>query len=65
MTELRCGNCNHWLGESPVELVFVETVERGPDARIASPRDLRLCKSCGRVNVFVARDALDRYLATA
>lgn len=63
--EVRCGNCSHWLGESPEPLVYIEHVERGGDARIGAPRDLRLCKSCGRVNVFVARTDLDARLQNA
>lgn len=63
--EIRCGNCSHWLGESPSELVFVEHVQRGPDARVIPPRDLRLCKSCGRVNVFVAREEVEARLKRA
>lgn len=61
--DIRCGNCSHWLGESAVPLVFVEHVKRGTEARISAPRDLRLCKSCGRVNVFVAREHLHAALA--
>lgn len=56
---VRCGNCKHWLGESPEPLVFVEDVGRSDEARVDPPRDLRLCKSCGRVNVFIARKDLD------
>lgn len=61
--EIRCGNCKHWLGESAVPLVYIEHVGHGTEARVAAPRDLRLCKSCGRVNVFVARDHLAEALA--
>lgn len=64
-TEVRCGNCSHWLGESSVPLVYVEHVRRGSEARVSAPRDLRLCKSCGRVNVFVARDHLHAALASS
>lgn len=56
---IRCGNCDHWLGESPEPLVFVEHVGRGTDAKINPPRDLRLCKACLRVNVFIKRSDLD------
>jgi hypothetical protein len=61
--EIRCGNCRHWLGESAVPLVYIEHVGHGTKARVAAPRDLRLCKSCGRVNVFVAREHLNAALA--
>lgn len=64
MNELRCGNCSHWLGEAPVPLVRIDVVARGSDARVKPPRDLRLCKSCGRVNVFVARADLEARLAS-
>lgn len=62
--EVRCGNCSHWLGESPVPLVFIEHVQKGADAKVLAPRDLRLCKSCSRVNVFVALEHLQARLAT-
>jgi hypothetical protein len=58
-TPLRCGSCNHWLGESVEPLAFVECVKNGMDATIAPPRDLRLCKSCLRVSVFIPRRDLD------
>lgn len=58
-TELRCGNCDWWLGESTVELVYIEHVARGPETSVATPRDLRLCQNCRRVNVFIARLDLD------
>ena len=64
MTDLRCGNCGHWLGETPTELVLVEHVTRSSDTKVGAPRDLRLCASCNRVNVFVARASLDGTLAT-
>lgn len=57
--ELRCGGCQYWLGESAEPLVFVETVAKSADALVQRPRDLRLCKSCGRVNVFIRRGDLD------
>lgn len=64
MTELRCGSCGNWLGEAAVDLVFVEDVEKGQKSvsslDVQRPRDLRLCKSCERVNVFVPRSDLDR-----
>ena len=62
MNEVRCGNCKHWLGEASEPLVFVEDVNRGPDTKVSEPRDLRLCKSCNRVNVFIPRSVLDRRL---
>ena len=58
-TSLRCGKCGYWLGESTVSLVRVEHVSKGNDVTIAPPRDLRLCKQCSRVNVFIARADLD------
>ena len=58
-TTLRCGNCNHWLGESVERLVFIKHVGKSPEAGIERPRDLRLCKSCSRVNVFIPRSDLD------
>ncbi|MFW6089686.1 MAG: hypothetical protein ACODAB_08030 [Gemmatimonadota bacterium] len=60
--EIRCGKCSHWLGEAPEPLVYVEHVGRSTEARVEPPRDLRLCKSCGRVNVFVARTDLGERL---
>lgn len=63
MTDLRCGTCNYWIGESAIDLVRVEVVDRSAETRVATPRDLRVCKSCGGVNVFVSKDALDRSLA--
>lgn len=56
---VRCGNCQHWLGEAPEALVYVEHVGKGAEAKVEPPRDLRLCKSCNRVNVFIARKDLD------
>ncbi|WP_425154697.1 hypothetical protein [Candidatus Palauibacter sp.] len=58
MGELRCARCDCWLGESAEPLVHVDTVTKGYDVTLAPPRDLRLCKSCGRVNVFVPRRSL-------
>lgn len=60
MSELRCKGCSHWLGESPVPLVYVESVKKSAEARITTPRDLRLCKSCGYINVFIARADLEK-----
>jgi hypothetical protein len=56
---LRCGSCDYWLGESVVPLVRVEHVAKGDEVTIRPPRDLRLCKACGRVTVFVAIRDLD------
>lgn len=56
---LRCGNCHCWLGEATVELVRIEVLEKGAEATIRPPRDLRLCKQCRRVNVFVPKADLD------
>jgi hypothetical protein len=56
--ELRCGACNYWLGESVAPLVRLGTVEKSSEATVKRPRDLRVCKSCGKVNVFLARSAL-------
>ncbi len=44
-------------------MIFVDHVSRDPEAEIGPPRDLRLCKSCGRVNVFVQKDDLDLHMA--
>lgn len=63
-TEIRCGNCSHWLGEASLPLVYIEHVRRGAEAKVAAPRDLRLCKSCGQVNVFVAFEHLQARLAS-
>lgn len=62
---LRCRNCKWWLGESAVDLVYVEHVERGSESTVAAPRDLRLCQNCRRVNVFISRKDLDRTSALA
>lgn len=56
--EIRCGNCNYWLGESTVPLVNLECVMKSAEATIKPPRDLRVCKSCGQVNVLIARKDL-------
>jgi hypothetical protein len=56
--ELRCGKCNYWLGESTVPLVNLGTVAKSSEAVVKPPRDLRVCKSCGSVNVLVARKDL-------
>jgi hypothetical protein len=62
MNELRCGNCRSWLGEAVEVMVHVEHVEKGTESvralAISPPRDLRLCKSCERVNVFVPKASL-------
>ena len=60
---VRCGNCDYWLGESAEPVVFVDHVPRSAEVGVQAPRDLRLCKACGRVNVFVARKDLDSYRA--
>lgn len=65
MNELRCGNCKHWLGESSEPLLYVEHVDRSSDARVSRPRDLRLCKSCNQVNVFILKSALDTRMQRA
>ena len=62
MTEVRCGNCGHWIGEAPDDLVLVEHVKRSSDTKVGPPRDLRICASCNRVNVFIARASLDGML---
>ena len=65
--ELRCGKCKHWLGESPEPVVYVETVANSSESQIPPPRDLRMCRSCQRLNVFVplkALKALDSRLVT-
>ena len=63
MIEVRCGECGQWIGESPAELVLVEVVDRGSDATVEPPRDIRRCPSCKLVSVFVARASLDGTLA--
>lgn len=62
MIEVRCGNCGHWIGEAPAELILVEHVKRSGDTKVEAPRDLRICRGCGRVNVFVALSSLDGML---
>ena len=57
--DLRCKNCDWWLGEATVDLVYIEHVARGTDSIVATPRDLRLCQNCRRVNVFIPRGDLD------
>ncbi len=47
------------MGEAPEELVLVGHVKRSEDTEVAAPRDLRLCASCERVNVFVPLSSLD------
>ena len=59
VTELRCQDCRKWIGEATTALVPVETVAAGKDCKVAPPRDLRLCRSCGRVTVFIPRADLD------
>lgn len=58
--ELRCGNgkCGYWLGESAVPLVNLGVVAKAADATVRGPRDLRLCRKCEQVNVFVTRESL-------
>lgn len=63
MSKLRCGNCDHWLGEAPSPLVYVTNIATGEEPSVRPPRDLRLCKSCGQVNVFIAQRDLDARLA--
>lgn len=58
MNELRCSNCNYWLGESVVSLAHLGHVQKSAEATVKPPRDLRVCKSCGQVNVFVPREGL-------
>lgn len=62
MTELKCGNCGYWVGESSKPLAYVEHVASGYEAVIPHPRDLRLCKQCSRVSVFVPEEDLRRAL---
>lgn len=64
-TEVRCGNCGHWLGESPEQLVFIEHVAKSGEARIDPPRDLRMCRSCQQVNVFIRLAELDSAMSQA
>lgn len=66
--EVRCGNakCNsYWLGEAAEPMVFIEHVAKGEPVNVASPRDVRLCKACGRLNVHVTRGHLMARLRTA
>lgn len=53
--ELRCGNgrCNYWLGEAPSQMVNLGVFAKAGDVTIQGPRDLRLCRKCEQVNVFV------------
>lgn len=54
--ELRCANSDcrgYWLGEAPERVVLMEMVAKGADVTVQPPRDLRICKRCGCVNVFV------------
>lgn len=55
-----CGNgrCKYWLGESPEPLVYVESVEKGEEVTIPPPRDVRICKGCGQVAIFVPKSSL-------
>ena len=57
--DVRCGDCGYWLGESSQKLIHVECLAHSTETRVAPPRDLRLCKKCGRVNVFIAAADLD------
>lgn len=61
---VRC-KCGYWLGEATEPLVRIEVVPRGPDVTVDSPRDLRYCKQCLSVNVFVPRKEFDRRRDTA
>lgn len=65
MKELRCGDCDYWIGEASTELVLVATIQKNTDPPVQSPRDLRLCKGCGKVSVFVARTDLYARMQTA
>lgn len=58
---VHCGNgrCKYWLGESPEPLVYVESVEKGEEVTIPAPRDVRICKGCGSVAIFVPKASLD------
>ncbi len=55
---LRCGKCDAYLGESTVELVYVDHVDHSRETKVEPPRDLRACK-CGAVNVYIPRADLD------
>jgi HK97 family phage prohead protease len=59
---LKCANCKYWLGEAVEEMAAIDHVGHGRDVTLSPPRDLRLCKQCGRVTVFVRRKDLDRLL---
>lgn len=65
--ELRCGNCNFWLGESSEPLVYVDTVPKWDPAtdgelKVRKPRDLRLCKKCEHVNIYVPKSLVRNLL---
>lgn len=51
--------CRYWLGESLQPVVYVASVKKGEEVTIAEPRDVRICKGCGQVAVFVPRAGLD------
>lgn len=56
--ELRCDNCDYWLGESADPLVFVEHVSHSDKATVDPPRDIRQCKQCGEKNIYIPRREL-------
>ena len=58
-TSIRCKKCAKWIGESVEPLVPVEIVAAGTESKVAPPRDLRLCRSCGAVTVLIPRADLD------
>lgn len=60
--EVRCQNCSHYLGESSVELVSLGTVKHSTEVKVQPPRDLRYCKSCQNISIYVARADLEARL---
>jgi HK97 family phage prohead protease len=57
---LRCANCSHWVGEAVEEMVRIGHEPNAKNLHVRPPRDLRLCRSCGRVTVFIPKNDLDR-----
>ncbi len=56
---LRCYECRKWVGESVDPLIPVDRIAAGAECKVDPPRDLRLCRSCGVVTVFIPRADLD------
>lgn len=62
--DLQCGNCKLWVGESAEPMVKIDVVDSGFEATVPPPRDLRLCKRCGKVTVFVPSKDIDAWRAS-